>query len=424
MTDQQLSVAIDRRLVRAVHHSTRYAVVELAAPPALETHVRPSVNIAFVLDRSGSMGGEDKFGLAARAVREGIEQLAPTDRFAVVVYDGEVDVIAPARAADAAAKREAIRSLQEVGPRGSTDLGGGWMRGAEQVAEALATNGVNRVLLLTDGLANHGITDPSELCRHAAELRARGVSTSTFGVGTDFDERLLGGMADAGGGAFRYIERPDQIRPYLAAEVGELLEVTARAAELRIAGPEGLRVSCLAPFPLDRTATGGVLHLGDLVADQALQVVVAVGFPLGEVGREVGVEFSVADRDGRFGGAVTQTWTFADGAANDAQPRERAVDRLVARMYADAALRDAVALNREARFDEARELLRSVARRVRGYAGNDAILRGIVDELEREAEAWAIHREERERKFAFNSRVASLKCRDIAGDALRAPRRR
>ena len=365
------------------------------------------------------MGGRNKIGLAKEALREGIERLAATDRFSVVVYDNQVDVVSPGRMADAEAKRDALRRLQAIEPRGSTNLGEGWLRGAEQVASALDPEAVNRVLLLTDGLANQGITDPAELERHAAGLRARGVSTSTFGLGDDFDERLLGAMADAGGGAFRFIGKPEEIPALIGSEVGELLEVTARDVELRIAGPDGLRVACLSPYPLEQGSREAVLHVGDLVADQAVRFVLALGFPLGEVGREVGVELGLADRGGRLAGSLTLTWTFADGAANDQQPRDREVDRVVARTYADRALRDAVDLNRRGAWDEARATLLAVANRIRSYAGSDEVLRGIVAELEREAEAWSVQRMEFERKVQYSQSVYSLKSRAVSGAARR-----
>ncbi len=222
---------------------------------------------------------------------------------------------------------------------------------------------MNRVLLLTDGLANAGITDSAQLERHAAGLRVRGVSTSTFGLGDDFDERLLGAMADAGGGAFRFIGKPEEIPALIGSEVGELLEVTARDVELRISGPDGLLIECLSPFPLDRGQRASVLRVGDLVADQVVRFILVLGFPLGEAGRDVGVEMAVADRGGRLAGSATLTWTFADGEANDRQPRDREVDRAVARTYADRALRDAVDLNRRGAWDEARAALRAVAKR-------------------------------------------------------------
>lgn len=421
MTDQTFTVRTDRRLIRAVHHSTRYALVEVTAPPATATATRPRVNVAFVLDRSGSMGGRNKIGLAKEALREGIERLAPTDRFSVVVYDNEIDVVAEGRAASSDAKADAIRRLGQIEPRGNTNLSGGWLRGAEQVAAAFDPETVNRVLLLTDGLANAGLTDLAELERHARELRIRGVSTSTFGVGDDFDERLLGAMADAGGGAFRFIGRPEEIRALIGSEVGELLEVTARDAEVRIGGLDGLRVECLSPFPLERTARESVIHVGDLVADQVVRFVLALGFPLGDAGRDVGVELTLSDRGGRLAGSVTVTWAFADGAANDQQARDREVDRVVARTYADRALRDAVDLNRRGEWDPARQALLDVARRVRSYAGSDEVLRGIVAELEREAEAWSVQRQESERKVRFSQSVYALKTRDFSGAAMRRP---
>jgi Ca-activated chloride channel family protein len=413
-----LNLNADRALIRVAHHSTRYVLIEIAAPPASATPVRPRVNVAFVLDRSGSMGGP-KIGLARKAIREGIERLASDDRFAVVVYDDRIDVVAGSRTATGDARHAAIRALDSIDARGQTNLGDGWWRGAEQVATELDPEAVNRVLLLTDGLANQGMTDPAELIRHAAELRGRGVSTSTFGMGDDFDERLLGGMADSGGGAFRFIGRAEQIPELIGSEVGELLEVTAKGVELRIAGPDGIRIEPLSTFPFDRTMRDGVLHLGDLVANQVVRMVVALGFPLGEPGREASVEFELRDHTERLSGSAALNWTFADDGDNDRQPRDRDVDRVVARTYADRALRDAVDLNRRGEWEPARAMLRSVARRVRSYAGDDPVLLGIVAELEREAEAWARPRLEEERKVRYAASAYALRSRSQFGAAER-----
>jgi hypothetical protein len=417
-----LTVRTDRRLVRSIHHSTRYVLVEIGAPPASEAAVRPRVNVAFVLDRSGSMRGHEKLALAKEALRHGIERLAPADRFAVVVYDDVVDVLAPGHAADAAAKQAAIAELAEIEARSRTALCDGWLRGAEQVALGLDPEAVNRVLLLTDGLANVGTTDPAELERLAAELRARGVSTSTFGVGDHFDEHLLGAMADAGGGAFRYIGTAAEIPALIGSEVGELLEVTARNVVLQIAGPEGLRVEPLSPFPHEATPREVLVRVGDLVADQVVRLILRLGFPLGEPGRDVGAELAVRDGAGRLDASATLTWSFADGDANDHQRRDREVDRVVARTYADRALREAVGLNRRGAWDEARALLRGVARRIRSYAGRDEILRGIAAELEREAEAWSVQRMEHERKLMYSMSSYRMKSRMLDGAAERRGR--
>jgi len=414
-----LTIRQDRRLVRAVHHSTRYAIVEVTAPPATANAARPRVNVAFVLDRSGSMSGRNKIDLAKQALHEGIERLAATDRFSVVVYDNAVDVVAAGRAATGDAKREAQHELDHIGPRGNTNLSGGWLAGVEQVAQALDPEAVNRVLLLTDGLANDGITDPAELERHALELRNRGVSTSTFGVGQDFNEALLGSMADAGGGQYRFIGSAGEIRALIASEVGELLEVTARGVDLRVRGPEGLRVACLSPFAVDQGSRETVVHLGDLVADQVVRLVLAFGCPLGEPGREMGVEISVGDRGGRLAGSATLTWAFADGEANSRQPRDREVDRIVARTYADRALKHAVDGNRRQAWDEVRTELLGVARRVKGYAGDDPVLRGIVAELEREADAWSVERVEMDRKVQHSRMSYSLMSRAPSGAAMK-----
>src|SRR5205823_5116603 len=100
------------------------------------------------------------------------------------------------------AKTEILRAIGAIETGGSTNLSGGWLAGCQQAAEQQREGQLDRVLLLTDGLANVGIVDPSELCRHAAELRRRGIVASTLGIGHDFNEELLEAMARNGGGRF------------------------------------------------------------------------------------------------------------------------------------------------------------------------------------------------------------------------------
>jgi hypothetical protein len=417
-----LTARTDRRLVRSVQNSVRYVLAEVTAPPVSAAAVRPRVNLAFVLDRSGSMAGDRKLALARQALEHGIGRLAASDRFALVVYDHAIDVMLTGRAASPAAKDEAVRQLAGIAPRGNTNLCDGWLRGAEQVALELDPAAVNRVLLLTDGLANVGTTDPAELEQRATGLRQRGVSTSTFGVGDTFDERLLARMADAGGGAYRYIASAAAIPALIGSEVGELLEVSARNVVLKIATPDGFDVEPLSSFLFEQTPQGGILHLGDLVADQVVRVIIRLGFPLGEPGREIGVVFAARDADGRLDASATLTWKFADGEANDHQERDRVVDRAVARAYADRALREVVSLNRDWEWEAARALLLGVARRVASYAGDDEVLRGIVAELEREAEAWATERQEQDRKALYSRAAYRLLARMDSGAAERRER--
>ena len=133
-------------------------------------------------------------------------------------------------------------ALRRIHPRGGTNLSGGWLSGCQQVAEAIGRSNGARCLLMSDGQANQGITDPGDLERHARELQQRGVVTSTFGVGADFDERLMSGMARAGGGHGYFIREARQIGDLLTSELAESLEVVARGASLsdpRAQGREG-----------------------------------------------------------------------------------------------------------------------------------------------------------------------------------------
>lgn len=422
-----LRVRSDRRFIRSAHRSERFVLVELEAPAATLQPTRDPVNLAFVLDRSGSMSGQ-KIELAKRAIETAIDRLLPSDRFSIVVYDDQIDVVVDGTHGSREAKTNAIERLRSIDARGSTDLGGGWLRGAEQVAlgqVALgdASNGVNRVLLLTDGLANVGITDPGELARHAQELRARGVTTTTFGVGGDFDERLLQSMADAGGGHFYFIANAAQIQDHIATEVGELLQVVARDAVIEITAPESLEIGTLSPYGIERRGSRLRVLPGDLVAEQKLEVVLRVKFGYGTIGQEIGILVGVGDREGVLNPAGATAigigWEYRDDWTNDTQPRDRDVDRAVARLFAARVRQDAVALNRAGDYAAAVKGLHGVARRIAAYAAGDPELGGLVRELRAEEQQWAMPMPEMARKTVHAQASYALRSRAPDGRANR-----
>ncbi|MFI5199193.1 MAG: VWA domain-containing protein [Candidatus Limnocylindrales bacterium] len=413
----------DRRLIRSTHRSSRFVLAELVAPPARDTQGRPPVNLAFVLDRSGSMSGE-KLKLAMQAVEMSIALLHDTDRFAVVVYDEQIDVVVANTRATAEARRIAVDRLHEIEARGSTNLSEGWLRGCGQIADALAVEGVNRCLLLTDGLANAGITDRDELSRHAGELRARGISTTTFGVGNDFDEVLLQAMARTGGGHFYYIANANSIADLISSEVGETLEVVARDVVVEVTSPEGVRIEALSPYPTRERRGATEIVVGDLTAEQEVSIVLRLGFGFGEIGDSTGAVVRVLDRDDRLDfRAVKLAWEYASNDANDAQPRDLDVDRAVARTFAARARQEAVARNRAGDYVGAQQVLVGTANRVRAYAGKDPELGAVISDLERDDPQFSAPMAPAMLKMAFAASAYQLNSRAVDGKARKQPPR-
>jgi Ca-activated chloride channel family protein len=414
-------LSTDRRLIRAGARSTRYLVASLIAPTAPRRAHRLPINVALVLDRSGSMEGS-KLVLARDAVRRSLEALDDDDRFSIVVYDNIVDVLSPSMPATSQAKSRALQALELVYARGTTDLGAGWLRGCEQVAHFADGERVSRCLLLTDGLANVGITDGEELARHAEELRRRGVQTSTFGVGADFDERKLRDMARAGSGNFYFIETAAQIPDLVTSELGETLDVVVRGAALELSLPPGATATPLQRFR--HFFAGGDrelrVELGDLVSGQQLDVVIAIEFDTGIMESEAVVEVSAVA--GAADAPVTraeQRWTYAPHAHNDAQPRERVVDRQVATLYAARARAEAAELNRAGLYERACELLVRTAKRIRSYAGTDPELNRIADELDAELRRFSEPMPAMQMKSTFFAAHAAMMERSPAGRAKR-----
>jgi Ca-activated chloride channel family protein len=418
-----MRIETDRARIPASAESVRYLTVHVTAPGSDRRSDRTPANVALVLDRSGSMDGR-KIEMARAAVGHAIRLLDSRDRLAVVVYDTDVDVVLESTSATSEAKSLALKRLAGVEARGGTDLSAGWARGAGEVARqapAPDADGTARVLLLTDGLANAGMIDHDALVRMAAAFRAKGIRTSTFGLGADFDELLLARLSTEGGGNFYFIETPRQIPDFLASELGETLDVVAPDAEFVIRGGPAVEIAALNDFPAEAKADGLHVKLGDLVAGQDVHLVVALRWQPRPDGSAAVADCRLTDKAGTlFPQPMRVEWTTADLAANDAQPVNPAVLVAAAELIAARATAAALAANRAGRFDEATSTLRNAAASLRAMANGIPEIVAIADKLDAERPTYTVEMNQmtvKTRHFAAYSRVRE---RDEKGRARKA----
>jgi len=208
-----------------------------ATPEDCEEREIIPLNVALVVDRSGSMSG-GKLEEAKRCVASLIERLTDRDRVALVDYDDDINTslaLMPALAA----QQIAPSALASLSPGGSTALHGGWLRGAELLAAGADRKSVSRVVLLSDGQANHGLQRSEDICPQVAALAAAGVTTTTVGIGNGFNEELMVAMATAGQGGAHYGERLEDLAEAFEAELGMLKALAFRDVRLTIQGEAG-----------------------------------------------------------------------------------------------------------------------------------------------------------------------------------------
>jgi Ca-activated chloride channel family protein len=288
-------------------------VLARITPPLPDVHFpRPKLNLALVLDRSGSMSEGKKMEYAREAAAFAVSQLLGTDRVSITVFDDQIETTAPG--ALATDKPRLIRSLNAVHPRGSTDLHRGWKEGAHQAEVGLLNVGINRVMLLSDGMANVGVTDPATIASEARGIAARGVSTTTLGVGESYNEDLLESMASAGDGHYYYIETPTQLTDIFQTELQGLMATIGNKVSLGLEPAEGVVVSdVLNDY---EKLESGRFKLSNLVAGMPILTVIRLTVPARRMcGTLLNVRLAWDDSQGhgrqvlieRLGGLPVQT---------------------------------------------------------------------------------------------------------------------
>jgi len=234
----KLDVALGSSVLHAEQRQTVPLKITLRGLPLENTHQRPPVNVALVLDRSGSMGGQ-KMEQAREAAITALDYLSAQDIVSIVSYDDYVDVLVPAtKVSDKANIASAIRRLHA---RGSTALFAGVSKGADEARKFLDKNQANRVILLSDGIANVGPSSPSDLARLGKQLIQEGISVTTLGLGLGYNEDLMTQLANNSDGNHAFVENANDLATIFGREFGDLLSIVAQSVEITIECAEGIR---------------------------------------------------------------------------------------------------------------------------------------------------------------------------------------
>ena len=196
---------------------------------------RTPLAVSLVIDRSGSMG-EGRLTESKRCALDLLSRLKDEDWVSVVIYDDQVEVLLETMSARMAKTLLPIR-LEGIQPRSMTNLHGGWLKGAETLAPRAGHGMVSRVILLSDGHANRGLQERESIYEQVRELASAGVTTSTVGIGLDFNEELMTGISTAGQGNSWYGQRAEDLAESFDAELGFLTSLVWHDVRIKLTTP-------------------------------------------------------------------------------------------------------------------------------------------------------------------------------------------
>ena len=339
----QLLLTPEKAALTAGGPTTLRVLVRMQAPDLPPGTVpRAPLHLALVLDRSGSMGGAP-LEEAKRCARNIIDSLAPGDRAAIFAFDDQIDRVAPLTAA--ANKLALSAALAGIGTGGTTNLHGGWRAGADELLTQLAGEDVHRVILLSDGCANAGETGLEQITVQCKTVAQGGVSTSTYGLGNEFNEALMLAMATAGRGNAYYGQTAADLAEPFAAEFALLTSLCARGLVLKVNAPAAVGVKLRNSYE-SVAGEAAAWRLPDLAFASEAWAVLEFEIPATDVAIgnlvalpiTVSVQAATQDSSPLFLMAALSPLPVMDAAGREAMPADELVARRVLELDAADAL--------------------------------------------------------------------------------------
>lgn len=348
------------------------AVLQLGFSTALANdrqQLRP-LNLALVIDRSGSMADSDKISRVKAALLVLVSQLRDTDILSIVVFDSEAQVLLPACSLT---NREYIKQLiRQIGPGGATNIHEGLMLGYQEARKNYRKDATNRVVLLTDGIANRGVIEPEKIAQDSLRFNDEGIDLSTIGVGLDLNKDLLRQLAKSGRGLFHFVADARDIEKVFITELQSLISPVASEPKVDIDYDSGLELVQLYGYDPLLRKNGMTLKLDNM--NQGLTQVILMRFrvtrnALNNSRLPVKVRFTYYDLEQKTQVVKTQEEILT---VKGGPPDDPLKDNEVGKNYSIAllaqAIRDMAAACEGQRYREAESLLTTaIARTYQRY---------------------------------------------------------
>ncbi|MEM6280053.1 MAG: VWA domain-containing protein [Verrucomicrobiota bacterium] len=266
----EIKATVDRPLIHEAGKDQTVVIKIEVTGDEVPLGKRMPLNLAIVLDRSGSMSG-GKLEQAKQAAEMLVDQLGPKDVLSLVLYESEVEVVLHA---GKVGKRqpEIKRLIRRIQTGGSTALYGGVQRGGKELGEYFSKERINRVILLSDGIANVGPSSNREIAKLGSQLAKKGMSVTTIGLGEDYNETLMTALAEASDANYYYVADVETLPDVFRNELGELKSLVARDIQIRIKCPKGVRPIRFLGRPDELKSQTSEFSFGTLAGGQTREI--------------------------------------------------------------------------------------------------------------------------------------------------------
>ena len=354
----------DKEVIAAEKKCERSLLIDLTGEGDLKTKhkERPPVNLAIVIDCSGSMEGAP-IEAAKSAAKQITEKLTQKDRLSIVTFGSEVETHFSNVRMDESGTSYAQGVISEIYIRGMTNLSGGWFEGARCATQAI-DEGVFKdgfVVILSDGMANQGITHPKELLMHASELSSRGVQTTSIGIGAHYSPLQLDALAQGGQGRLHDTETSEDIIDAVLGELGEIGNTIARNVKLNIRYPESVALKCLSKLKGEKSGSFYNIDIGNLQLNQTRSVALLTEIFTQPLGQSIPFEVHATWDDINTGErleskvASSSIKVVSVDEADSVKINTKVVQK-VANLWEASLAYEAMMLNEEGHFDKADNL--------------------------------------------------------------------